>query len=162
MKTTGIILIFLASSFIGVYFSNRLKKRVQILVQINSLIESCKILIEAQSLTVEELFTELANEKRLDKFFISKSDFLSPDYKKKIKESCERNSVLTDEDKRLFLGFINELGITYLEGQISIINGYIKQFESKITELKSVQASKCRMYNSFGVLIGAFISIILS
>lgn len=162
MKITGIILVFLASSFIGIYFSGRFKKRIQILAQINSLIESCKIMIEAQSLTVEELFAELGNQKKLDDFFISKEAFLSTDYKRKIQEESKKNSVLKDEDKRLFISFINELGITYLEGQISIINGYIKQFENKITELKSVQASKCRMYNSFGVLIGAFLSIILS
>ncbi len=162
MKITGIILVFLASSFTGVYFSNKYKKRVQTLEKINSLIINTKILIEAQSLTIEELFALLDREKKLDGFFITKDAFLSHDYKRRIKAECKKISFLSEEDKSLFCGFINELGVTFLEGQIAILDGYIKQFENKITELKSVQGTKCRMYNSFGVLIGVFLSIVLS
>lgn len=161
MKITGIMLVFLSSVFIGIYFSGRFKKRIQALERINTIIISIKIMIESQSLTVEELFYALVNEKKLDDFFISESAFLSSDYKQRIKDECEKISFLTEEDKRLFISFINELGITYMEGQISIINAYIKQFENTISNLKSQQSSKCRMYNSFGVLAGAFLSIIL-
>lgn len=153
---------FLSSAFIGFYLSKRFKRRIKILEDINELIISMKILIEAECPTVEELFSIMASQKRLDNFFISKTAFLSPDYNKQIEVECNSNSVLKDDEKRLFLGFINELGTAYLEGQISIINGYIKQFENQISKLRSEQNSKCRLYNSFGVLIGAFISIILS
>lgn len=162
MKIIGIMLVFLASTFTGICFSGRFKKRIHVLERIDSIIISIKIMIESQSLTVEELFYALVNENKLENFFISKSAFLSTDYKRRINEECEKASFLTEEDKRLFKSFINELGTTYLDGQISIIDGYIKQFENKISELKSEQSTKCRMYNSFGVLIGAFLSIILS
>ena len=162
IKVSGIILVFLASTFTGVYLSTRFKKRIQILESINEIIISIKIMIESQSLTIDELFSSLANHNKLDEFFIPKEAFLCHDYKRHIKAECENNIFLKEEDKRLFTGFINELGTAYLDGQISIINGYIKQFENIIIKLKSEQNTKCRMYNSFGVLIGAFISIILS
>lgn len=162
MKFTGIILVFLSSVFIGFHLSNRLKKRIHILDDIYELIVSIKIMIEAQCLTIEELFSSLADQKRFDDFFISKDAFLSTDCKKQIETECKRSNFLKDEDKQLFINFINELGSTYLDGQISIINGYLKQFDEKISRLKSEQGVKCRMYNSFGVLIGAFLSIILS
>ncbi len=162
VKTAGIMLVFLASAFTGIYLSSKFKKRIQILEKINEIFISIKIMIESQSLTVDELFSSLAKNKRLEGFFISKEAFLCSDYKRRIKSECNNNMFLKDEDKRLFTGFINELGTAYLDGQISIIDGYIKQLEYIIKTLKSEQNSKCRMYNSFGVLIGAFISIILS
>ncbi len=162
MKIIGIMLVFLSSAFIGFHLSKRFKRRIKILEDINELIISMKILIEAECPTVEELFSIMASQKRFDNFFIPKTAFLSPDYNKQIEVECNRNSILKDDEKRLFLGFINELGTAYLEGQISIINGYIKQFENQISKLRSEQNSKCRLYNSFGVLIGAFISIVLS
>ena len=162
MKIIGIMLVFFSSSLTGVYFSNKLKKRIKILEHINSVIINIKIIIEAQSLTIEELFSALVYEKKLENFFVSSSAFLSSDYKKDICNECKKNTFLTDEDKHLFISFINDLGVTYLEGQLSLIDGYIKQFENKITKLQAEQNSKCRMYNSFGVLIGAFLSFVLS
>ena len=162
MKIIGIMLVFSASSFCGIYLSGRYKRRINILEEINSIIISIKIMVESHTPTVEELFCALEKEKKLDSFFISKTAFLSPDYKRRIETECNSCSLLKEDDKRLFISFINDLGTAYLEGQISIINGYIKQFENKLAELKSEQNSKCRMYNSFGVLIGAFLSIILS
>lgn len=162
MKIIGIMLVFLSSAFFGFYMTKRYKMRIQILEEINELIISIKIIIEAESPTVDELFYSLASQKKLDNFFISKTAFLSSDYKKNITSECKGCSFLKEDDKRLFIGFINELGTANLEGQISIINGYIKQLENKIAKLLSEQNSKCRMYNSFGVLTGAFISIILS
>lgn len=161
MKIIGIMLVFFCSAFTGMNFSAKFKKRIKAIEQINSIIISIKIMIEAQSLTVEELFSALVYEKKLDNFFITESAFLSSDYKRKINDELEKISFLAKEDKYLFIGFINDLGTTYLEGQISIIDGYIKQFENKISELKSEKNTKCRMYNSFGVLIGAFLSIVL-
>lgn len=162
MKIIGIMLIFLSSVFVGFNLSKRLKKRIRILEDINELIISIKIMIEADCPTVDELFCLMADQKKLDSFFIPKTAFLSRDYKRQIERECNNNSFLSEEDKQLFINFINELGNNYLDGQISIINGYIKQFENLIKKLKSEQGVKCRMYNSFGVLIGAFISIILS
>lgn len=162
IKIAGIMLVFLASTFTGICLSARFKKRIQILEGISEIIISIKIMIESQSLTVEELFSSLAKHKKLDNFFIPKEAFLCHNYKRRVETECNKNTILKEEDKRLFTGFINGLGTTYLDGQISIINGYIKQFDNKITKLKSEQNTKCRMYNSFGVLIGAFISIILS
>ena len=156
------MLVFLSSVFIGFNLSNRLKKRIKILENINELIVNIKIMIEAQCLTIDELFSSLAKQKKLDDFFIPKEAFLSTDCKRQIECECKRNNLLKEEDRQLFINFINELGSTYLDGQISIINGYIKQFENKILTLKSEQSVKCRMYNSFGVLIGTFLSIILS
>ena len=161
MKITGIMLVFLSSVFIGFNFSSRLKKRIHILEDIKEFIVSIKIMIESQCLTVEELFTSLVNQKKLDNFFIPKETFLRPDYKRQIVAACKGNTYLKEEDKQLFIQFINDLGITYLDGQISIINGYMKQLDNNISKLKSEQEVKCRMYNSFGVLIGAFISMIL-
>ncbi len=162
MKIIGIMLVFLSSTFVGFYMSKRFKKRIQILEEINELIINIKIIIEAECPTVDELFYSLASQKKLDNFFIPKTAFLCSDYKRRIDNECKICSCLKEDDKRLFIGFINELGTAYLEGQISIINGYIKQFENTIAKLKSEQNSKCKMYNSFGVLTGAFISIILS
>ncbi len=162
MKIIGIMFVFLSSAFIGLYLSNSYKKRIYILEDINELIVSIKIMIESQCLPVEELFSSLASQKKLDGFFISKDAFLHPDCKRCIAAECKKSSLIKEEDKQLFIRFINDLGTTYLDGQISIINGYIKQFDNKITKLKSDQGVKCRMYNSFGVLIGAFISIILT
>lgn len=162
MKIIGIMLVFLSSAFAGFYMSKRFKKRIQILEEINELIISIKIIIEAESPTVDELFYSLSNQKKFDNFFIPKTAFLCPDYKRRIASECKSSSCLKEDDKQLFIGFINELGTEYMEGQISIINGYIKQFENKIAKLVSEQNSKCRMYNSFGVLAGAFFSIILS
>lgn len=64
MKIIGIMLVFLSSAFAGFYMSKRFKKRIQILEEINELIISIKIIIEAESPTVDELFYLLANQKK--------------------------------------------------------------------------------------------------
>ena len=64
-------------------------------------------------------------------------------------------------DTELICDIGKKLGTSDLDGQMSVIKLWQAEVTSAISSAESEYASKAKLYRTMGVLIGAFISIML-
>lgn len=164
IKVIGVILIVVCSGYIGFYKSNKLKNRVNKLSIISFMLEEILIMIRYKAMTVYDIFSSLKENK-----MFSELDFinnLNIDYKKSFYAEFSKavelsDSSLSNEEKDLLKQFGNCLGTSDIEGQISTIKMYQKSFDLLHTRLSCECEKKSKLYQSLGILVGAFISIII-
>jgi stage III sporulation protein AB len=75
-------------------------------------------------------------------------------------QSIISDNELPNECKNILIDFGKVLGKTNLKSQIGFFSYYIKQLQELNISKKTALSSKSKLYNSIGVLIGAFIVII--
>ena len=165
LKIVGIVVIISVTSFGGSYFSSALKNRVVILKKLNYMLDEILILIRCKSATVYEIAETLAADQRFSDFdFLKKviSDKNKPfreNWCSAVSENIPQGAKKSDIELLTDIG--RKLGASDLEGQISTISLWQSELVSAISSAEEDYARKAKLYRSLGVLMGAFISIML-
>jgi len=164
IKFIGIISIVISTSLIGIFSSDKLKNRVKELNLINYMLEEIEILIRYKAMTVYEIVDTLRQNQAFNIFsFLNNID---NNMQIPFKTSWENNidkmqSSLSQSDLKLLKSFGGSLGTSDISGQISTIKIYKENFLKLEKDATSVYEKKSKLYRSLGVLVGAFVSILL-
>ena len=165
LKYAGIVLIISISSFSGMYFSATLKAILVSLKKINYLIDEIIILLRYKAATVYEIIGHLIKNDRFSDFsFIGN---IAVDGATSFQfdwcNSLEANPPLNlKKDDLIILADIGRnLGTSDIEGQLSTLNLQQNELKKLISSAEADCERKSKLYRSLGVLVGAFISVML-
>lgn len=164
-KYAGLALIIAVSSFSGIYFSAALKARLIALQKINYLIDEIIILLRFKASTVYEIIEHLTRNERFSDFsFLNKITAngeipFQLDWCNSLKISPPSN--LKTEDLHILADIGKNLGTSDIEGQISTLNLQRNELKTLISSAEEDCERKSKLYRSLGVLVGAFISVML-
>lgn len=125
--------------------SENISSHIKQLSTIIKMLEEFKIRIEYQLPTKDELFDYI---------------FKNSSYKS-FKECNLASTRLTSEEKELICSFYSQLGTTDLQGQLSMIEIYKKDFSNQLSKLSDNKDNKCRLLRTGGLLTGIFICLLL-
>lgn len=165
LKYAGLVLIISISSFSGMYFSTTLKSRVVVLKKINYLIDEIMILLRYKASTVYEIIECLIKNERFSDFSFLGNIGIdgATSFQLDWCNSLEANPPLNlKKDDLLILADIGRnLGTSDIEGQISTLKLQRNELEILISSAEADCERKSKLYRSLGVLVGAFISVML-
>ena len=164
MKLTGILLIFFAFTFFGIYKAGELKKRRIILSDVVLMLEKLTTLIHFSNADVFELCRMLMSDSSLSSLGFLEGIPLddTEDFSHGWKSSVTLwNAPLSAEEKNLISDIGGVLGSTDADGQISVLSVYKSRFESLSAAAYEKYRSNSRMYCMLGTLCGALVSVIL-
>lgn len=164
-KYAGLILIILISSFSGVYFSTALKSRLATLKKVNYLIDEIIILLRYKASTVYEIIGYLTGNERFAEFSFLEKISADGDCSFQLEwcNSLEENPPLNlkQDDLQILADIGKNLGTSDIEGQISTLNIQRNELKILISSAETEYEKKSKLYRSLGVLVGAFISVML-
>ena len=146
IKLTGLLIIFAACCFGGMYKSLKLKKRAEKLFLFAKALDDMAERIKAQAAEVSVLIKACF---KAEEVFINggKISF--------------NNCFLEKEDINLLNEFFDDFGVRDKDGEYERTKFYAALLQKQY-ELSEVKCNKlCRLYNSLGVLSGLFICIFL-
>ncbi|BCN30392.1 stage III sporulation protein AB [Anaeromicropila herbilytica] len=169
-KIIGVILTVCSSGAIGIYFSDRIKDRMNELKELKKIILSLRGDIRYAMTPLPEALKVIASrhEGKFETFLEHLSKELNElggitfqEIWKKCVEEDLNETALTKKDK-VYLGQLGEnLGYLDKEMQINTIDLYISQLETEIEELTGSMKEKTHLYNCLGIMLGIFIAIII-
>lgn len=165
LKLMEIIVIILATSFIGCYFSAALKKRMIMLKKLNYMLEEILLLLRYKSATVYEIAETLAGDERFSEFEFLRN--IRPEIGRSFQQSwC--GAVYGSElygmkksDVEFIADIGKNLGTSDLDGQISAVMLRRSELEAAIVSAEEEYSKKAKLYRSLGMLSGAFIAVML-
>lgn len=164
-KIIGMILITAASSMCGAAASAGLSERKKRIRLIMLMTEKTASLIEYRALRTSEILRSLAEDAAFsDLGFISRAaDDLGSgmSFADAWKNGVESDAVLSDEERRYLLRLGGFLGKSGVRGQLSLLEIHRNEAESMLEAAGREYDEKGKLYRSFGVLAGAFISVML-
>jgi len=164
IKIIGIFALVISSSLIGITASEKLKNRVSELNLIKYMLEEIAILIRYKAMTVYEIIGTLKKNEGfkklefIDGFTINMQNSFATSWGENIDKA---KSSLTKADIELLKSFGGTLGTSDIDGQLSTIEVFKGNFSKLEKDARHIYEQKSRLYRSLGVLIGAFISIML-
>ena len=165
LKYAGLALIISVCAFAGCYFSSALAARLTVLKKMDYLIDEIIILLRYKASTVYEIIEHIAENERFSDFvFISN---ISHDGENSFQsdwcKSLEANppTSLKAGDLQILADIGRNLGTSDIEGQISTLNLQRNNLKSLIISAEADCEKKSKLYRSLGVLVGAFISVML-
>ena len=164
IKLFGIISIIISSSLIGIYSSEKLKNRVKGLNLINYMLEEISILIRYKAMTVYEIVETLKQNQIYNQLsFLNNFDnnMQIPFITKWEKNIDEMPTALTASDLKLLKSFGASLGTSDIDGQLSTIEVFKENFSKLEKDSIAIYEKKSKLYRSLGVLVGAFVSIVI-
>ena len=165
LKYAGLAVIIAVTSFAGCFFSSALKIRLVNLKKINFLIDEIIIHLRYKASTVYEITDCLARNERFSDFnFLNRitSDNNIPfqqNWSNAIK--AQPPSSLRASDLEILADIGKNLGTSDIEGQLSMLSLQRAELETLIASAEKECEKKSKLYRSFGVLAGAFISVML-
>lgn len=134
VKYTGILMIFITLCMIGRYKAMNVKKELALLRDLEARLVSSKLSL---------------------KFDRRRSSDI-------IKDLKQTSDLLGDKEvKKLIEDLYSKIGTTPLEGQLLLFEGCGERLKLKLEEYERKTPVKLKLYNSLGVLTGAFFAIIL-
>lgn len=169
-KVVGCILIILSSSLMGFYCSNGLKSRISDLKELRKLIVLLRGDIRYGNTPLPEAICAIArrNEGSFKEFFTKISEKLSEHsgntFSQVWKEAVDielLKTALNKKDKSGLIHFGDNLGYLDKEMQMNTLELFLTQLEDEIIELSKTAKEKSYLYNTLGIMIGIFVSIIL-
>lgn len=164
IKVIGVLIVISSSTLVGIYFSDRLKSRLKEIKYIIYMFEQISVLIRYKALTVYEIIDYLKENKicsqlNFIKLFKNKEDI---SFEEQWCESIDNSQTyITKEDKKLLKSFGNVFGTSDVDGQLSDIELYKHNFIKIENDANEEFEKKSKLYKSLGIIIGAFISIML-
>lgn len=164
IKILGIISIIISSTLIGIVGSEKLRNRVKELNLINYMLEEIAILIRYKAMTVYEIVETLTQNQIFNKLtFLNNfnSNLQIPFKSTWNKNIDDMPTSLIESDVKLLKSFGASLGTSDIDGQLSTIGVFKESFFKLEKDATVIYDKKSKLYRSLGVLIGAFISIIL-
>ena len=165
IKFIFLIMILVASSYIGAIISNKYKDRTIELKEVKKGLNIFETKIKYTYEPVPEIFNEISknlNENIGNIFKIASSEMKSLSAKlawEKAVEESENN--LIQEDKYVLKTLSKLLGQTDVEGQISQIEITQKFLETQLKEAQQQKEKNEKLYSKLGTTIGLAIVIIL-
>jgi len=164
-KYAGVVIIIAVTSFAGCYFSSALKTRLVNLKKINFLIDEIIILLRYKASTVYEITDYLVRSERfadfdfLGKINVDEKFSFQQNWSKSIKANPP--SCLKACDLEILGDIGKNLGTSDIEGQLSMLSLQRAELETLIMSAEADCERKSKLYRSLGVLVGAFISVML-
>lgn len=162
LKILGIVLIFTASSYTGVFLSSLLSEKRERLILIKKLITEILSDLTFKKSETALLFQKLKNDKSYEKLHIFKSLNLS---EKPIfiafEDAVKSEMSLSAEEKSLLLSIAKIIGSTDSESQINLLNFELKNLENLIEKSAVDKEEKGKLFASSGVLLGMFFAILI-
>ncbi len=165
IKFIGIVFLFIASSFLGLYFSDSIRHKKERLVLIRKILSEISELIRWNSFTMSEIVLKLSenNEFSKQEFIKQLPEILHrtrsfPDIWQK---AILSDKSISDSERQILLDVGSNLGTTDTDGQLSSLKFYILQVDKMIAEETEKYKIKGKMYRSMGVTIGAMIGILM-
>ena len=145
--------IVLSSTVLGLYYSNILFRRKEILQMFINNLKDAQTRIRYESGNLCEVFSD-----RFVGFTFDSDKMFLPQWIELLK--IYDNS-LTKNDTKLLISFAENLGKTDVSGEISHIQMYVELLNSSVNEAENSINSKSKLYRTFGVSVGLLISILL-
>lgn len=147
------IVIVFSSTIGGFYFSSKLSKRKDILLNFELELKNTLTKIRYNQSNLSQLFENNFMGYSFDdskKFSLQWNEMLN-NYKE----------ILTDEDIRVLADFSKSVGTLDLTGEISNINLYIDLIRERIIDAQKDIATKSKLYQTLGTSLGLCIAILL-
>ena len=141
----------LCGTFVGIYFSLKLRDRYLLLTELNAVVLRMMGLLKYNRCTVCELLKRSKSEKLL--FITDEMVRLSEEGKKidKLwKKEIEKIKYLTTDDVRVISMLGQNLGTTETES-----------LDILIKEADEIRKNKVRLYRTLGILLGAAVGIVI-
>lgn len=146
----------------GFSLSAKNKGQIAAVEAVEQMLCETELMLRYNVVTVGELVGRLKNlsQTRALKFLDvdEKSNEIQGEIIRLLKQNRDR---LSDDQVFRIVSFFEQLGQTDLEGQIMLTQGCRSYFQTESKTLKSNSESKCRLYNSLGILGGALIAVML-
>lgn len=165
IKYFMLLLVFIASSFIGRCIAKKYAYRLQELEEMKNILNVFKSKIRFTYEPIPEIFREIASNAKenigqiFEKAGKNMQNFSAGEAWKSAVQTSETN--LTDEDLHVILMLSKMLGQTDVEGQISQIEITENFLEKQITEAEEEKNKNEKLYRKLGTTIGLAIVIIL-
>jgi stage III sporulation protein AB len=169
-KIIGCILVIASSTGMGFFFSSEMRGRIDDLKELRKLIGLLRGDIRYANSPLPEAISSITRRHsgRFDNFFNNVSVKLHElsgltfsDIWKKATEVELANTSLTKKDKLQLIQFGESLGYLDKDMQMNTLDLYLSQLEDEITELTKSVKEKSYLYNSLGIMVGIFITIIM-
>lgn len=160
-----LLLVFIASSFIGRCIAKKYSYRLEELEEIKNILNVFKSKIRFTYEPIPEIFREIASNTKenigqiFERAEENMQNFSAGVAWEKAVQSSETN--LTDEDIHVLLMLSKMLGQTDVEGQIGQIEITENFLEKQITEAEEEKNKNEKLYRKLGTTIGLAIVIIL-
>ena len=165
IKCFMLLLVFIASSFIGRCIAKKYSYRLEELEEIKNILNVFKSKIRFTYEPIPEIFREMASnaKENIGQIFEearkNMQNFSAGEAWENAVQTSETN--LTDEDKYVLLMLSKMLGQTDVEGQISQIEITENFLEKQIKEAQQEKDKNEKLYRKLGTTIGLAIVIIL-
>lgn len=165
IKSVIYILIFFASTYIGILISKQYKNRVTELNEFKIVLNTLKTKIRFTNQTLQDIFNEISlNSKgNINNLFKNMALKLNNNNASYAWESSidECFSYLKKDDRQALKSMGKLLGKTDLEGQLSEIELTEALLETQISEAKKERDKNEKLYKTLGMITGVGIVIIL-
>ncbi len=152
----------LCGTFVGIYFSLKLRDRYLLLTELNAIVLRMMGLLKYNRCTVCELLKRSKSEKLL--FITDEMVRLSEEGKKidKLwKKEIEKIKYLTTDDVRVISMLGQNLGTTETESQLAVMESVRCSLDILIKEADEIRKNKVRLYRTLGILLGAAVGIVI-
>jgi stage III sporulation protein AB len=170
VKLTGSLLVLLSSISIGMYYSQKLKDRINELNELRFLFTAMGTEISYFNTIMPEIFLKLSSHSKskvgfifsgtIDNLAISSVKSITEAWEKSI-ISCRDKLNLKESDMKILINYGMNLGNSDEESQLKHLNFLIKQLEIQEKEAMAARERNSVLYRNLGVLGGVAVIIIL-
>lgn len=160
LKLVGCICIMAASSQIGFSFAQSRIKRLRTMKQLRRMIAELRPMLEC-SCTLKEIAVKLSQSKDYAGFGFGDVDISAVDIRNEICKGIRTSDMLDSDLADIASELFGRLGATELQGQLLAVDMTLSELDDKIKAEQENHSSKIKLYRSLGVLLGAFIAILL-
>ena len=162
IKVIGSAMIIFSGLGIGMYLSAKEKRHAATIGAIEKMFCETKLMLKFEAVTFKELmgYLKKSSQTRELKFLSVNENSLN--LRQDIIGAIKKNEDnLSDDEVFQLEGFFLQFGETDLDGQILLAEKYGEVFRERFETLRQENIKKCKLYNSLGVLGGAFIAVML-
>ena len=167
LKILGGVLIGLSSYFIGVWWANNLKNRVEDIREFEQVLKELQNEISFYSNVLSEAFLKISENasSRLHGILKDMSENLktkssSSAWRKAIRDNY-KNTYLESEDINIILSLSNLLGTSDVKGQVCNIKNIVMKLENQEKKAETLRKKNEPLFKNLSILVGVTIIILL-
>lgn len=163
MKLIGSLLVIVATTLMGAYYSNQYKMRIKSLLEMYRMLQMLSGEIEFSRGVLGESFLRLGNRVAKEyQVFLQQLSYrlaegngqtLEENWKQAVEEHLHI-TYLTKEDYDLFISLGEQLGYLDYEMELKTISMYMDRLQLKISNLEKEMTTKCKLYHTLGIASG--------
>ena len=167
IKYFGIILIFIASTYIGKLYANKYKNRVDELEKMKSSLNIFKAKIKFTCNTIPEIFEDIGKnlDEPIGKIFLDASKLMEQQIAKDAWDTSLNQNICRTNFNKKDIEDLKELskmlGNTDVQGQISQIELVMQLIEGQTKQAQIEMQKNSKLYRTLGITAGLTIAIIL-